>query len=189
MFAPIPVFRLVNLGMPVFFELTLAWYPFIYGPIVLTAVLILEGHRRRTLLSGWKLTVLALPVTIPVSAALAAVEYRIIQPGALIPGLTAPNLLFIGAIMLLFVGFGEELLYRGLLQHALVSRIGSWPAILLTSALFGLMHSVYGRPAELLFAGMIGLIYGVVYHWTDNLLVIVVLHGLLNVFLFGILPF
>ena len=67
--------------MPVFFELTLGWYPFIYGPIVLTAVLILEGHRRRTLLSGWKLTVLALPVTIPVSAALAAVEYRIIQPG------------------------------------------------------------------------------------------------------------
>jgi len=110
--------------MPVFFELTLGWYPFIYGPIVLTAVLILEGHRRRTLLSGWKLIVLALPVTIPVSAALATVEYRIIQPGALVPELTAPNLLFIGAIMLLFVGFGEELLYCGLLQHTLVSRIG-----------------------------------------------------------------
>ena len=32
-FALVPVFRLVNLGMPVFFELTLYWFPFVYAPL------------------------------------------------------------------------------------------------------------------------------------------------------------
>lgn len=33
-FALIPIFRLANLAMPIFFELTLFWLPLIYGPLI-----------------------------------------------------------------------------------------------------------------------------------------------------------
>jgi hypothetical protein len=33
-FALVPLFRLVNLGMPIFFELTIYWFPIIYGPLI-----------------------------------------------------------------------------------------------------------------------------------------------------------
>jgi membrane protease YdiL (CAAX protease family) len=41
---------------------------------------------------------------------------------------------------------------------------------------------------ELVFAGSIGFIFGVTYHYTDSLALVTILHGLLNVFLFAIIP-
>jgi membrane protease YdiL (CAAX protease family) len=40
----------------------------------------------------------------------------------------------------------------------------------------------------LLFAGCLGLLYGITYEYTDSLLLITVMHGVLNVFLFAVVP-
>lgn len=187
-FALVPLFRLVNLGMPIFFKLTLFWYPLIYGPLIPAVYYVARNQSPVSLSAGWRITLLSLPVTIPASGVLGAIEYSIIQPEALIPEWSLPQLLLLAIIQFGFIGFVEELLYRATLQRLLKKRLGMWPAVLLASVLFGMMHSPYQAPLELVFAGGIGFLYGLVYERTDSLLLVTVLHGALNTFLFGIIP-
>ena len=188
-FALVPIYRLVNLGMPVFFELTVFWFPIIYGPIIPTVYFIGRANQSLPPKVGWKSTLVLSPIVIPVCGLLAAVEYHIIQPEALIPGSNLIQLLMLSIVMVGFVGLAEELLFRGVLQNALSNRLGNRYGILLASALFGLMHSGYGIPEELLFGAAIGVFFGVVYHRTESVALVTVMHGTLNVFLFAIIPF
>lgn len=256
-FALIPVFRLVNLSMPVFFELTLLWFPLVYGPFIPVFVYIgwrastddagdqssvesaderratteetglglpwwLGGtsggklrwlaRRTRTYLTApdeplstsgsvrhWGSRILVVVAGLLVALAnlvslfvltvyLAEIEYGIITPAPLIPSLELRQVAVLAVVMVGFVGFVEELLFRGVLQRVLERRLGMLPGLLLASALFGLMHSVYGSPMAILFASVVGLLFGVLYDVTDSLVLVSVTHGLMNVFLFGIIP-
>ena len=62
-------------------------------------------------------------------------------------------------------------------------------ALIITSLLFGLMHSGYGTFNEMLYTGFAGLIMGLLFYKTKSLPFVAVLHGFINVFLFGILPY
>jgi membrane protease YdiL (CAAX protease family) len=186
--ALVPLFRLVNLGMPVFFQLTAYWFPLIYGPLVPALVYVDRSIPDLSVSVGWKRGLILLPVTIPVGWLLAEVEAAILQPEALIPAWSVPQLAMITVVMICFVGFVEEYLFRGLLQRRLQTEFGRWPGLLIASGLFGLMHSGYGVPAEVLFAGVIGLVYGLLYDYLDSLVFITVAHGVLNVFLFAVIP-
>lgn len=188
--ALVPLFRLVNLGMPVFFELTLLWFPLIYGPFIPGLYLLAKRYHPPADPDFWwrRGALLFVPLVLPLAAVLGTIEYSIIHPAALIPSWSATGLLTITVVMIGFVGLVEELLFRGILQRTFQHRLGRWSGVLLASALFGLMHSGYGTPAEVVFAGVIGLIFGLIYDWTDSLALISVLHGVLNVFLFAILP-
>lgn len=189
-FALVPLFRLVNLGMPVFFELTLSWLPLIYLPLVPALVLIARDQESITLtrIPRPLHLLVGLPLAAITSLVLAEIEYSIIRPDALVSSLAWPDLLFIGVVMICVLGFVEELLFRGILQRTLQGRIGTVAGLVLASGLFGLMHSGYGIPAEIAFAGGIGLVFGVVYDWTDSILLVTVMHGLVNVFLFAVIP-
>ena len=189
-FALVPLFRLVNLGMPVFFELTVYWFPLIYGPM-LPALWLLA--RERPAVEPPRVTdprqlVALLPLALLASLLLAELEFAIIRPEGLVPSLSAVDLLVLTVVMVGFVGLVEELLFRGLLQRTLEVELGRWPGLLLASAVFGLMHSGYGLPAEVGFAAAIGLGFGLVYDWTDSLALVAFMHGMLNVFLFGVIP-
>jgi len=187
-FALVPLFRLVNLGMPIFIELTLAWFPLVYAPIVPAIYLVASDDQTVDISYNPRAVALLAIPSIPIAIVLAEFEYAIITPEALIPVWSLSNLLLIGVVMFGFVGFVEELLFRGVFQRALQHRLGQWEGLLLASGLFGLMHSAYGTGWEVLFAAVIGFVFGVIYDWTDSLLLVTFLHGLLNVFLFGIIP-
>jgi membrane protease YdiL (CAAX protease family) len=119
---------------------------------------------------------------------LAEIEYGLITPAPLIPSLDFYHLAVLTAIMVGFVGFVEELLFRGVLQNVLERRLGLVPGLLLASGIFGLMHSVYGVPMEIVFASGVGVLFGILYDVTDSLVLVSVMHGFMNVFLFGIIP-
>lgn len=187
-FALVPVFRLVNLGMPVFVELTVYWFPLVYGPLIPAIYVLGRADNPVSVSINWRTTLVALPLAIPLSAALGAVEYAILEPEALIPAWSATELLVITVVMVGFVGLVEELLFRAVLQRALADRLGLWPGILLASGIFGLMHSGYQLPAELGFAASIGVLFGYVYHRTDSVALVAIMHGVLNVFLFAVIP-
>jgi len=84
----------------------------------------------------------------------------------------------VGALALISIlaGVGEESLFRGVLQPALGSVTGPWVALVVVSAVFGLVHSVTATYAVL--AGVIGLYLGWLFLWTGNLLVPIVVHAL-----------
>lgn len=187
-FALLPVFRLVSLGMPVFVELTVYWFPLVYGPF-LPAVLVVARHTDAVeLTTGWRPAVATLPFVVVAGAVLGELEYAIIRPEALVPAATPAQLVVLTVVMVVFVGLVEELLFRGLLQGTLRSRFGRWPAVVVAAGVFAAMHAGYGLLAEVGFAFALGLLLGALYEWTDSLATVTLLHGVLNTFLFGVVP-
>jgi membrane protease YdiL (CAAX protease family) len=78
------------------------------------------------------------------------------------------------ALLALASGLGEELFFRGALQP----RVGLVPA----SLLFGLAHLLPSWPLALwsLFAAVAGLVFGLLFDGTGNLLAPVIAHVLVN---------
>lgn len=188
-FALIPLFRLVNLGMPVFVELTIYWLPLVYAPLLPAIYVVARNQELAQPSFNPRLAAVLLPLALVLGALLAEIEYAIITPDALIPEWSLAQLALISVIMFGFVGLIEELLFRGMLQRTLEDRIGYWQGLLLASLLFGIMHSAYGAIGEVAFVSAIGLLFGLIYDRTDSLLTVTAIHGTLNVFLFAVIPF
>jgi len=91
------------------------------------------------------------------------------------PFFTPYTILDLGVLSLL-TGFGEEMLFRGVIQGAVAHKFGIWVALAGASVLFGLMHAL--TPTYVLLATLAGLYLGGVWVVTENLLVVVVAHAL-----------
>lgn len=185
----IPIFRLVNLGVPVVIEATLLWLPLIYGPFipgllwyVRSSPVDIAWLRRPVVFA------LYLPIVVALSGLLASVEFEIIAPESLIPVWHLQNLLVLSVVMFVFVSVVEELIFRGLVQGTLVDRFGSVAGIVIASLLFGATHAGYSSGLEIGFAFGVGLFFGVVYQRSKSLVLVIIAHGLLNVLVFGVFP-
>lgn len=189
-FMLLPVLRLINLSMPVFFETTLYTFVFVYGPLALPVGIIVLHQRDSLEQLGITLKHIVpyMIISIPLGFLLGLGEYFTIQAGYLIPDLSFGNLLKLTITMVFFVGLVEELIFRSILQTRLESALGVKESLLITSLMFGLMHSGYGTFQEILYTGFVGLIMGLAFYKTRSLPFIATLHGFVNVFLFGILP-
>jgi membrane protease YdiL (CAAX protease family) len=80
------------------------------------------------------------------------------------------------AVVAILAGFGEEGLFRGLLQGWLAESLSPVAGLVVASTLFGLLHFV--TPAYALLAGLLGLYLGILYLVTGNLVVPIVVHAL-----------
>lgn len=102
-------------------------------------------------------------------------EIRILVRDKLLPLLRGA---FPGGIALvaLMAGLGEELLFRGVIQAGLAGPLGTSAALALASLLFGFAH--YVSRAYFVLATLIGFYLGLLYLWTDNLLVPILVHAL-----------
>jgi membrane protease YdiL (CAAX protease family) len=186
----LPVLRLVNLSMPVFITTTLYTFIFIYAPLAIPVAVIIM-HQQSSLKEigiTSKHIVGYIILSIPLGFLLGLGEYLTIKPGYLIPDLSFTNLLKLSIIMIFFVGLIEELIFRSILQTRLEQALSSEEALLITSVLFGLMHSGYGTFYEILYTGFVGLFIGFCFYKTRSLPFVAVLHGCVNVFLFGVIP-
>lgn len=187
----LPVLRLVNLSMPVFSKITLYAFILYYIPLVFPVLAIII-HQRISLEQigiAKKHFLIYMVLAVPLSFLLGLGEYIIIRPGCLIPNLSFENLLVLTIIMVFFVGLVEELIFRSILQTRIEQVLSAPESLLITSFLFGFMHSGYGTYYEMFYTGFVGLVLGFIFYKTKSLPFIVVVHGFVNVFLFGILPY
>ncbi len=187
----LPILRLVNLSMPIFFTTTLYTFVFVYAPLLISLAIIITHQQYSYEKVG--LTSKHLPgyliLSIPLGFLLGLGEYSIIHPQNLIPDLSIINMLKLTIIMVFFVGLTEELIFRSILQIRLSEAIGARDALIVTCILFGFMHSGYGTFHEMLYTGFVAFIIGSIFNKTKSLPFVAILHGLINVFLFGILPY
>ena len=109
-------------------------------------------------------------------------------------GAEAPTaLLLLIPISFLFIGPGEELLFRGTVQSRLREAFGPWVAVLAASVLFAALHVVAltgGLSGRLVSIGLLflpSLVLGVAYERTENLVVTALVHGAYDATLFGML--
>ena len=101
---------------------------------------------------------------------------------------------FAASVVLILVGFTEELTTRGLLLTALRSRLGEGWVWFVTSALFGLMHLVNAVSGQAIgptlqqvgFAFMGGTVFYVLRRATGSLIWAMVLHGLWDFSVFAV---
>ncbi|MBP86524.1 MAG: CPBP family intramembrane metalloprotease [Planctomycetaceae bacterium] len=94
--------------------------------------------------------------------------------------LFAPLSLFELAAVSIAAGFGEEILFRGLIQSGLAARLdgtnGVLIALVVSSILFGVCHWI--TPTYGVLAGLAGAYFGLLFIWSGNLLTPLVAHAL-----------
>jgi membrane protease YdiL (CAAX protease family) len=109
-----------------------------------------------------------------------------ILAGAVAVGLPPAGAIAIVLLNTALVGVSEELMFRGILFRGAVERFAIWPAIIITSAIFGLVHTLNGfvtgqfllSSVQALTAFMSGLFYLAVRIRTRSLYPMVVVHAL-----------
>lgn len=117
------------------------------------------------------------------------VEYLVLRLSPAFPTFEVKYLFRDMAYMLLFVGLGEELLFRGFIQGDLVKAFGWKWGLFGASALFAVMHLTWRSIPELGFVFFAGLILGALYLKTKSLVAPIVAHGVNNVMLVAVLPY
>lgn len=93
----------------------------------------------------------------------------------LVPLFERCSLLELGAISLL-AGVGEEMLFRGVAQPAMIGWWGTWAGVLVASLAFGVVHAVTVTYA--LLATLVGVYFGLMAIVTGNLLTPMITHAL-----------
>ena len=100
--------------------------------------------------------------------------------------------LFIAASFLV-IGPCEEILYRGVVQGRLRESMSAAPAIVIASAVFAFVHGmaltggITGRLTTVAILFFPSLVFGIVYEYTENIVVPSLLHGLHNAVIFTLL--
>ncbi|AKB30454.1 CAAX amino terminal protease family protein [Methanosarcina siciliae C2J] len=186
----LPVLRLVNLSMPAFYDVTLYSFVFTYGllTIPVTIAITSQGFTREQLGVTFRRMWLYIPLSIIISFLLGIGEYLIIETNYLIPDLSISSLLVLILIMVFLVGLIEELIFRSIIQNRLEVFLGSRRGLVITSILFGLMQSGYGSISEIFYTFAVGFIIGYMFYRTRSLPLVTMIHGFINVFLFGVFP-
>jgi membrane protease YdiL (CAAX protease family) len=186
----LPILRLLNMSMPVFYDIMLYSLVFIYAPMFISLYLIIKHQMftKKQLGIRFKMFGLYAILGLVLGIALAEGEYRIITTEYMIPDLSIVNIIGLSIVMIFFVALIEELIFRSILQTRLEESFGMLPGLIVTSILFGIMHSGYGNPYEILLTAGVGLLLGYLFQRTRNLPFIVMTHGFTNIFLFGIIP-
>lgn len=186
----LPVLRLVNLSMPIFFEANIYSFVLMYLPmtIPITIVSVYQEIPKEGKMDLLRKMGLYLPFSLLAGLIFAEAEYLIVQTRPLIPDLSFFNLLQLTIIMIFIVGLIEELIFRGIIQTRLEEFLGPAGGVLLASLLFGVMHSSYGTFYEIVYTFLAGGILGYFFYRTKSLPLVVMIHGFINIFLFGIIP-
>lgn len=205
-FSLVSMLRVMNLGMPKFATLTIYWMPLVYGPVILVAFLLLRDESLglkdyllkarkffevRKTVSGWKLWYL--PLGLILSLLMANIEFKVLSLSMgdlrMVPDLEPGSLIALWIVMVFFIGLGEELVFRYVLQSRLEGVLGVLGAIVLASLTFAAMHSGYESIIYIVYVFLVGALLGSLYHKTRSLALVALVHGTLNFFLFSFLPF
>jgi membrane protease YdiL (CAAX protease family) len=190
--ALVPLYILLTASLPWFFLDRQLWLPVIYALVLVLCLWHLQGryvsivrllglHLGRRGLA--RAALLGLAIGIPSGT----VEY-IVLPQPAVPVLDAATLLRDVVYMLFFVGLGEELLFRGIIQRELTEAIGWKWGLFLASLLFSIMHLTWRSAPELVFTFLAGAFFGYLYRRTGNLAACTVYHAVNNVMLVAIAP-
>ncbi|QLH74212.1 MAG: CPBP family intramembrane metalloprotease [Methanomassiliicoccales archaeon] len=204
-FVLISLLRVLNVGMPTFFDLSIYFFPFIYLPVIIAAYLLwradnIDEGKRPSIGDIWKFMngvsasevptfkLIFIPLATLIALFMAFFEYAVLRPDALVPDMSLASITALLVVMVFFVGFGEELVFRTILQTRAQERMGAVGAVVFSALMFSVMHSGYGSLLYLAYVFIVGLVLGVSYLRTRNLIFIALIHGLINFFLFSFLP-
>jgi len=95
----------------------------------------------------------------------------------------------IAMLMLVLIGPGEELFWRGFLQRKLSSKTGKWTGFIIALLLYTGVHIFTGNFMLIMAAFICGLFWGWMYLKYNSMLINVVSHTVWDIVVFLLLPF
>jgi membrane protease YdiL (CAAX protease family) len=185
-----PLIRMISLFLPLAHFPLIYWYLIVSVPLFAAAFTALRTMRFSRKDIGLKLK--KLPLQIPViftGLSLGYFEYRILQPNPLVQNFNLGELWLPVLILLVCTGFVEELIFRGMMQHAAVEQFGAFGGILYVATLFAVLHMGYHSLADVIFVFVVALFFGLVTSYTGSIIGVSLAHGLTNVILYLTMPF
>lgn len=188
-FSLLPLIRLISLLMPVRDLPLIYWYPAISAPVLAAAYLVIRtsGITRQEI--GINLSTLPQQILISSSGIIFGyAAYQIRKPAPLIPALEWEHFWLPASILIIFTGFQEELIFRGLLQSKTIPYLKRL-AIPYTALVFTILHLGNQSALDSIFVLSVGLFFGYAVKRSGSILGVSMAHGLINVMIFLILPF
>jgi len=184
-----PLIRLLSLSLPLIRFPQASWYPIVAVPLLIAAWIVIRllGVSRGEL--GLRVGNLPLQLMlIGGGLGLGAAEYAILQPAPLVADYTWGTIVLPALSLVIFTGFTEELIFRGLLQ-AVAAPALMRSTIIYVALLFAALHIGYLSVADVGFVFAVGLLFGQIVHRGGSILGVTLAHGLTNVTLFLIMPY
>lgn len=194
----VPLVRVVGFSIPLGELRQIYWYPIIYTPLLVATFLVMRHLNIRPVEVG--LTIKRQQIRSQLllatsGVALGIAEYVILKPHPLISELTLASVILPALILIIFTGFVEELVFRGLLQKVSSGLLGDWGGIVYVSVLFAILHVGYVQgvwhctvwDVPLVFA--IALFFSWIVKRTGSLVGVTLSHSLTNIGLFLVIPF
>ena len=184
-----PLIRVISLSMPLSGFRLVYWYLLTGLPIFLAAFATVRylrlpherfGLRANRSLGQWLVGLTGL--------GLGYIEYIILQPNPLVSETSFMAVLEALLILVIFTGLVEEVIFRGLMQHA-TERVFGGPGVVYVAAIFAVLHLGYRSLADLIFVFLVALYFGYYVRRTRSIFGVTLAHGLTNVSLFLIFPF
>ncbi len=187
--ALISLIRLINLAMPLQKFPQIYWYILVGIPLFFAALFVARfAHLNRKMVG---LTLGNLPIQALIGLigiGFGYVEYLILHPSPLVTQLRLELLWFPALILLIFTGFLEEIIFRGMLQYTSTRVLRSY-GIVYTAIVFTVLHIGYHNWLDLLFVFIVAVIFGWFVHRTGSIMGVSVAHGLINICIFLVFPF
>ncbi len=184
-----PMIRMFSLAMPLTKFPQIAWYPLTAVPLLAATWLVVRqlGIPRREL--GLSMGRVPLQLMIMLSGlGLGWLEYMILRPAQIALSYDWWGFALPALVLLVFTGFNEEIIFRGLLQAVALPVSGRW-GLVYVSLLFGALHIGYLSVVDLVFVTFVGLAFACVVAWGRSLLGVTLAHGLTNTMLFVVMPY
>ncbi len=192
--ALVPLVRIISLSMPLADVPQMWWYPIIYAPLLVAAIVVMRILGLKAKEIGFSLSFsfssLLVQLAVTLSGLLfGVIEYLILTPEPLIIELTWQEVWLPALIFLVSTGFVEEFIFRGVLQRTAVEVFGGWWGIIYVSLLFTVMHMGFLSLIDVVFVFFVALFFGGVVKKTGSLLGVTLAHGITNIMLHLVVPF
>lgn len=185
-----PIIRIGSLSLPLGRMPLLAWYPLIGLPIFTAAFVAARklGYTAEQLGVVVGASIVRQLAMVPFGFLLGVGEYLIFRPAPLIETFSLATIWLPTLNLVVFTGFEEELIFRGLMQRAALRALGRW-GLVYVNLVFAVLHIGYLSVLDLVFVFLVGLLFSLFVLRTKSLLGVTLAHGAVNTSLFLIIPF
>ncbi len=185
-----PLIRLTSLSLPLpRFDLVY-WYALVGLPLILAAFFAMRNNRLSRADVGLVLRRPFLQLLIALCGiGLGAIEYIILRPPPLVEEFNLQQIILPALILLIFTGFLEEFIFRGVMQHTGFENFGWLGGVIYVSVVFAILHIGYASIIDVIFVFSVAVFFAIMTRLTGSIVGVTFAHGLTNIGLFLVFPF
>lgn len=185
-----PLIRLTSLSLPLpRFDLVY-WYALVGLPLILAAFFAMRNNHLSRADVGLVLRRPFLQLLIALCGiGLGAIEYIILRPPPLVEEFSLQQIVLPAIILLVFTGFLEEFIFRGVMQHTGFENFGWLGGVIYVSVVFAILHIGYASIIDVIFVFSVAVFFAIMTRLTGSIVGVTFAHGLTNIGLFLVFPF